>query len=159
MSAIISMSLVTAAFCNRRKTVTRRTWEDAYAQRFRAGDILQVWDRSPRYKGVCIGRMQLTEAPYRHYTRRHDFMEEYEGEGFGFYDQYPELTPKKWKKIFEEYDVDNFLDYWRLFHHGETLDVRRFDIMDIPPYETTWVVRFKILDVFSPEADKYLLKK
>lgn len=53
---------ITADPC--RKTCTRREWDDGYARKFLAGDLIAAWDRSPRFGGKHVATIRLTVKPY-----------------------------------------------------------------------------------------------
>lgn len=46
------------------KTVTRRIWNVKYARQFKAGEIVQAWDRSPRVHGQKFGEQRLLSLCY-----------------------------------------------------------------------------------------------
>ena len=64
---IISFAWTTTALLDGRKTVTRREWSDGHAAKFKPCDLVDAWDKSPRFKGkkvaviriVSIHRLQL----------------------------------------------------------------------------------------------------
>ncbi len=62
---IISFAWTTPAILARRKTCTRRDWNDAYAARFKAGQLLAGYDRSQRFHGHQIAVIRLTRKPYK----------------------------------------------------------------------------------------------
>lgn len=67
---IISFAWTTEAFLQRRKTATRRFWDEKYTQRFirsceKNKGCFQAYDRSPRYGGHAIGVCRLTCQPYK----------------------------------------------------------------------------------------------
>ncbi|MEE9356541.1 MAG: hypothetical protein V3U75_13200 [Methylococcaceae bacterium] len=62
---IISFAWTTEALRTGKKTVTRRFWSDSYAKQFKEGDLVQAYDRSPRFKGKQIAIIRLTQAPYK----------------------------------------------------------------------------------------------
>jgi hypothetical protein len=45
------MAWMSKPFLANRKSKTRREWSDDYAKRFKEGEVLQVYDRQPRFKG------------------------------------------------------------------------------------------------------------
>ncbi|HWP58983.1 MAG TPA: hypothetical protein VNL14_13910 [Candidatus Acidoferrales bacterium] len=57
---IISFAHTTPQLLERSKTVTRRDWTDKHAQKFRAGEVVQAYDKSPRCGGkrVCFIRIK-----------------------------------------------------------------------------------------------------
>lgn len=48
---IISFAWTTQALLDGRKTVTRREWSDGHAAKFKPGDLVDAWDKTPRCKG------------------------------------------------------------------------------------------------------------
>ena len=60
----ISFAWTTPALVLAQKTCTRRDWNDDYARRFRDGELLTAYDRSPRVGGKPVGTIRLTRAPY-----------------------------------------------------------------------------------------------
>ena len=127
----ISFAWTTAALLAGRKTVTRRMGSDDYYGRFQAGDILTAWDRSPRFKGKPIAKIELTEKPYIEPL----FLmpdADYEGEGFAYFDANPEIIPKYWHKTFKERNISTFRQWFTISQ----------DCMD-----PMWVIRFKVLEI------------
>jgi uncharacterized protein YqfB (UPF0267 family) len=61
---IIAFAHTTPALLAGRKTVTRRAWNDDYAGKFRAGDLVQAYNRSPRFGGQRVAYIRLTADPY-----------------------------------------------------------------------------------------------
>ncbi len=68
MPRIISYSWTTQALLERVKNCTRRSWDDKYAASFNKGDVVEAWDRSPRYGGIKLGTIKLTAKPYQQNT-------------------------------------------------------------------------------------------
>ena len=58
---IISFAWTTQALLDGKKTVTRRRWTDKYARQFRAGCLVQAWDKSARFKGKKIAIIQILD--------------------------------------------------------------------------------------------------
>ncbi len=60
---IISFAWTAPQLLAGKKTVTRRAWDDHYAERFiralERGEEIQAYDKSPRYKGKCVGFCRL----------------------------------------------------------------------------------------------------
>ena len=65
---IISMAWTSQAFLDGKKTVTRRRWKRCLVK---PGNLMQVWDKSPRFKGKRIGTPQIIRADYE---PLHDFL-------------------------------------------------------------------------------------
>jgi len=109
----LSMALVTASFVNEQKGVTRRSWTDSHARKFKKGNQIKVYNKSPRNHGEVVGYAEILEWPYRERTGVRKVDELYVDEGFKFLDdQYNPIgrplydLTKKWIK-------DN-LEYWVL---------------------------------------------
>lgn len=80
---IVSFAWTTEAIRARAKSVTRRQWVDRYAKSFKAGELLQAWDKVPFAGGKRIGTIRLTRAPYKQAWR--DMPDsEWEREGFAY---------------------------------------------------------------------------
>lgn len=93
---IISMAWTTPSFVADEKCETRRSWTPQYAEKFRKGDICKAYSRSPQWKGEPIGKLQLTDKPYRERTGVHNTddgaLAFYKAEGFEYMDdQYARL--------------------------------------------------------------------
>jgi len=56
---IISFAWTTEALLSGNKTVTRRTWKK---QLVNVGDIVQAYDRSPRFKGKKVALIEITSV-------------------------------------------------------------------------------------------------
>jgi len=74
---IISFAKTTAALLAGRKTVTRRYWNPRHAESFKPGEIVQAWDKSPRYGGkkvaeikiVAVYKEMMKDAPEEDYVK------------------------------------------------------------------------------------------
>lgn len=78
---IISFAWTTPALLAGAKTMTRRDWTGDYARRFRAGMLVDAYDRSPRARGRKVATIRLTRAPRREWST--DLTEaDYDREGF-----------------------------------------------------------------------------
>ena len=122
---IISMAWTAAAFRARAKSVTRRQWAVEYALRCREGERFQVYDRSPRVHGKPIGVIELTGRPYlEDIAEAPD--EDYEAEGFRFYEENPRLIGPgaPWRSI----SWDTWLTWKRT---GGKLWVVRFETVSV----------------------------
>lgn len=87
---ILSFAWTSAALLAGRKTCTCRDWSDDYARRFKAGDIVKAYDRSPRFKGTHIADLRLTHYPVFGSpvdVLDSDIFAVYEREGFAWYDE------------------------------------------------------------------------
>ncbi|MDE2104298.1 MAG: hypothetical protein KGL39_44080 [Patescibacteria group bacterium] len=137
---IISFAHTTPALIARRKTVTRREWQDDYAARIARqvpGLLADAWNVSPRVvdrktgkpiggKVATIKLLSVTKEPM---TSMPD--EDYEGEGFGYLYEHPESLPKTlWGEPVGRADFSPAaFDHWRS-----------------SPAEM-WVVRFELIDI------------
>jgi hypothetical protein len=158
MSATISFAWTTAALVNGRKTETRREWQRDYAARFRGGDRPIAYDRQPYYGGNQVAIIELTDKPYPDFTRKYDFMQAYEAEGFAFYDEHPELMPVKWKKSFAACDIADFREYFELEYSRHCFEADNYARTGKIPAKFWYVVPFRLVQLLHPESDKYLLE-
>lgn len=83
----ISFAHTTDAVIMDRKTETRRQWAMSHAQKFRADQEVDIWDKNPRNGGQRMGSIILTKGPYRENTSKLVFPEDYEAEGFAFMEE------------------------------------------------------------------------
>lgn len=101
----ISFAWTTPALLAGRKTVTRRLWDDRFAQHFiwafYRGDLVTAYDKNPRNGGKPVATIRLTEKPHK--ERLREITEaEVQAEGglwanradfiAGFLDKNPELS-------------------------------------------------------------------
>lgn len=122
---IVSMAFTAPAVIARRKTVTRRQWNDRYAKTFRAGEIVSAYDKSPRFGGKKIAEIELTHAPIQmRLSQMPD--DDYEAEGFAYLREIGHKPPKS----------SGFTDFSRA-------DFERWRGAD----GTVWVIRFKVVSV------------
>ena len=63
---IISFAWTTKPFLDGTKTVTRRLWKNPP----KVGELLQAWDKSPRFHGKRIGTIRILKMDYE---PLHDF--------------------------------------------------------------------------------------
>lgn len=90
---IISFGWTVAALKAGHKTVTRRTWNADYARRFKKGDLIAAYDRSPRFGGKQVATIRLTCDPI--YEPMSDMPNsDYWAEGFGYLNENRHLLPK-----------------------------------------------------------------
>lgn len=80
---IIAFAWTAPALLAGAKTVTRRAWSQGHARRFRAGVLVDAWDKAPRFGGRAIAQVRVMRAPYREHT--FDMPEsDYAAEGFAW---------------------------------------------------------------------------
>jgi hypothetical protein len=137
---IISFAYVAPAVTAGRKNVTRRGWDDAYAQRFREDQRAQAWDKSPRFGGKRIAIIRLTANPtWEPLSDMPD--EDYEGEGFAYLHEAGHVPPKS--SGLGDFSFESF-DRWRSgggfiwvirFENVEVIDGADSD-MGSPPHRT-----------------------
>jgi len=132
VARIISFAWTTAALLAGAKSVTRREWDHEYARRFRAGDVVLAYDRSPRAHGRHVATIQLTQAPtWEALGMMPD--SDYEAEGFAWFERHPEeLRKLEQRGIYLPVPFARFKK-WRQ-ENGACHE---------------WVVRFKLLEVVA----------
>lgn len=84
---IISFAWTTPALLAGAKTVTRRNWKSAHAAKFKAGDLVDAWDRSPRFGGRKVADIRLTRDPYLESTADAPDSD-YAAEGFDYLERH-----------------------------------------------------------------------
>ncbi len=120
----ISFSWTSAALVARAKDVTRREWNDEYADRFEKDEVIKATDRQVRFGGKLLGLIRLTAKPY---WESEALMpdRDYAGEGYEWLDAHPWLKPKSWQGV----DLKAKFEYDRRV--GETVCVVRFAIEEM----------------------------
>ena len=128
---IISFAWTSVALLAGRKSRTRRKWDDKYAARFKVGDMLQAWDRSPRFGGKRIGTIEVVGI------KKEDIYlmppEDFEKEGFAYFEQ-------NGLKIRGQDPRAAFFE-WR--DQGGLYYVLDFRLISITPGVQQWIVRSK----------------
>ena len=61
----ISFAWTTDAVIMEQKGCTRRNWAHSHAVKFREGQVVDFWDKSPRIHGQNMGQIELLRSPYR----------------------------------------------------------------------------------------------
>ena len=83
----ISFAWTTPALLAGAKTITRRSWSASHASRFRAGTIVDAWDRLPRTgRGHKVTSIRITRDPWQQRTSEMDDVTDYEREGLRWLD-------------------------------------------------------------------------
>ena len=121
---IISFAWTTPALLARRKTCTRRDWKRSFATRFRAGELVQAYDKQARFGGKRVGIIRLAEKPHLESTRQAPGSD-WEAEGFAYLSE-----------IGATVDGLEPLDLWTRWTNrgtGETLWVVRFEVVEVCP--------------------------
>lgn len=93
MPRIISFAWTTAALLAGAKTCTRRNWDHDYARRFKKGDVVLAYDRSPRAGGRHVATIQLTAVPVFEDTALAPDSD-YAAEGFRWFEEHPDEYAK-----------------------------------------------------------------
>ena len=135
----ISFAWTTDALLAGRKTCTCRDWEADYAERFKAGDLIAAYDRSPRFKGKQIATLRLTHDATKA-TLGELYPEDggYEAEGFAYYDE--QIAAGNTKAV-------KSLDRNLGIYPGETLRERLDD--ENRAGWGQWVIRFEVVEFTS----------
>ena len=119
---IISFAWTTPALLAGYKTVTRRDWTADYAGHFSKGDLVQAYNRNPRWNGRRVATIRLIQDPYLESTRR-VAPSDYIDEGFAYLEsigaKVDGLTPQA---LWESWHVD-----------PQNLWVVRFEVVGIAP--------------------------
>ncbi len=110
----ISMAWTKDAFIAGRKSKTRRKWTEKYAQRFKVGDICQVYDRQPRFGGKPIGKIKIVGIGKEPISEMPDT--DFEKEGFAYMEENglkiwgkpPRVAFHDWRQEGGEYWVVEF---------------------------------------------------
>ena len=119
---IISFAWTTPAIYAKRKTCTRRDWNDVYAGRFQAGEMVAGYNRSQRFGGRQIAVVHLTEKPYKE-PLCNVSDSDWEAEGFAY------LT-----EIGARVNGMTPLQLWEIWKHTP---------------DPEWVIRFEIVELTS----------
>jgi hypothetical protein len=134
---IISFSWTSAALVCGRKSVTRRQWAPRHAARFKRGDEVWAYDKTPRVGGKPLAIIRLTEdASFQADRDAPD--SDWEGEGFAFYWENPMVMPES---IYGEPARHSFFS-WENFE-----DMRRY------VFGESWVVRFELVSLEPAGAE------
>lgn len=80
---IISFAWTTPALCTGHKTVTRRDWDDDYARRFKPGELVSAYNRSPRHKGEKVATIRILSVTKERDADAPD--SDYAAEGFEWF--------------------------------------------------------------------------
>lgn len=111
---IISFAWTTPALLAGYKTRTRREWSDKYAKRFKVGDLIQAWDKQPRFKGKKVAIIRITGIKKEDISLMPD--EDYCKEGFAYlfrinktiFGKHPVAAFEDWREEGGEYWVIDF---------------------------------------------------
>jgi hypothetical protein len=126
---IISFAYTTPALLAGAKTVTRRDWNAEYAQSFRRGEVVQAYDRNPRFHGKHVANIRLTEGPpweAMHLMPDSDYI----AEGFAWLHEHQDQISQAGRRVFGTFSFADF-ERWRQQPGG------------------MWVVRFELVEVLG----------
>ena len=118
---VMSFAWTTPALLAGEKTVTRREWSEKFAARFHEGDLIQAWNRQPRFRGAeKLAIIRLTRTPYL--ERLCDIpAEDWFSEGFeylqGIGATVNQFTPR------------DFWEHWKT--QTDSLYVVRFELVEV----------------------------
>jgi len=116
---IISFGWTWPALMARAKVKTRRMWKSSWAEKFRAGDQCQAYDKVPYAGGQPIAMIELIKDPYLQNTIHMTHLD-YIDEGFQWFMENPDMVPdncpdiwtpegfRKWKESRQEPYVIEF---------------------------------------------------
>lgn len=147
---IISFAWTTPALLAGRKSVTRREWVPKWARSFRAGEVCQAYDRSPRLHGIHIANIKLRSAPYLQSVAIAPDSD-YEAEGLAYLEEIGALVGSGPDGSLPS----QFWNDWRA--GGEELFVVRFELLELTPAGITALAKqLAELDGTPPPAGPQL---
>ncbi len=127
---IISFAWTTPALVTGNKTVTRRGWDDRYAARFKPGELVQAYNRSPRHKGECVAIIRIVYVKKQLDQLAPD--SDYEAEGFAWFATgNGDALPKSDRLGYLETVSRESYDAWR--QRGGSSWVCRFELVELTP--------------------------
>lgn len=108
----ISFAWTSPALVAGKKTVTRRDWKPEHARKFKRGDKVTAYNKSPRNGGKPIAVIELTADPYLERTSKMT-LESYQREGLTWLHSIgavvpPDLWWNAWRDLDEELWVIEF---------------------------------------------------
>lgn len=120
----ISFAWTTPALLARAKSATRRMWAPSHAAKFRAGQIVDAYDRSPRLGGRRVATIRIARDPWKQRTGLMDDVVDYEREGIRHMAMLSDLAP----------DGSRWHDWWHSWKRAD---------------ELVYVVEFQVIEVLS----------
>lgn len=101
---IVSFAWTTPALLSGHKTMTRREWSPAHAAKFKAGMLVDAWDRSPRTRqGRKVATIRIVREPYQQMSDALHPLD-YRDEGFVWLDDHGEGV--RVRMIVEDWNVN-----------------------------------------------------
>ncbi len=125
MPRIVSFAYTTPALLAGAKTVTRRNWNDDYARRFKPGDIVHAYDRSPRHRGNHVATLRIVSCTKEPDAETPD--SDYEAEGLAWLAEHPDSLPKGKRIAYLDSCSREHFEEWR--EAGGWSWVVRFEVM------------------------------
>ncbi|AXR64547.1 hypothetical protein [Leptospira mayottensis] len=138
---IISFGYTAAPLLAGRKTITRREWKDEYALKFHPGEIVQAYDKQPRFGGKKIGEIRISWIIKQSPLLMPD--SDYEEEGFAWLDENPEFIPKKFILKDGTRDMQKYFRMWKMF--GEPCWAIKFEPLNLLPFDSIFTSRNSLL--------------
>ncbi|MDI7157166.1 hypothetical protein QMM53_11520 [Leptospira santarosai] len=138
---IISFGFTAAPLLARRKTITRREWKDEYALKFRQGEIVQAYDKSPRFGGKKIGELKISWIVKSHLRDMPDT--DYEEEGFAWLDENPEFIHKSFILNDGTKDMWKYFRMWRM--SGKESWAIKFEPVNLLPFDSYFLPQNSLL--------------
>jgi hypothetical protein len=120
---IISFAWTTPALLAGQKTVTRRDWSWRHAAKFRSGELVDAYDKNPRFGGKRVAVIRLTERPMRAPLGRMPDSD-YEAEGFAYMSAHGVRL-----SVNGPLPTRDYFEGWR--RSGESLWVVRFELVEV----------------------------
>lgn len=115
---IISFAWTTRALLAGEKTVTRRRWTPSHARKFRAGQLVDAWDKLPRVRGSKkVATIRLTRDPFLERTSKMT-VASYHREGLPWLHEHGVDIPEAL-----------WFEHWR--NADEEVYVVEFELMDV----------------------------
>lgn len=134
MSRIVSFAWTTPALLAGAKTVTRRDWDDDYARRFSAGELITAFNRSPRHKGEPIATLRVVSVTLERAAEAPD--SDWEAEGFEWFTRHPQALPKSGP--FADLQSVSWESYCAWRRYGDVDWVFRFEVVRLLVEPPVW---------------------
>jgi hypothetical protein len=112
---MISFAWTTLALLCGEKTKTRRSWSDDYAAKFKAGMLVDAYDKSPRIGGLKIGEIEIRCDPLLQRTGNMT-ENDYKDEGLKWMEENSIYVPARMvgSKRVESMKPREFFEQWKL---------------------------------------------
>lgn len=117
------------------KTCIRLEWDEKDALAYRPGDVVTVYDHSPRNGGRPVATIRITHPPVRE-PMSAMLSADFEAEGWAWMHKHPKAAPSR---VFGKRN------------QRQAFSRQRFDDWSRQPYER-WVLRFKLVRVLADQV-------